>query len=59
MKPKTYICIACRHKFTLDLQWMIDRIEKENNAKICSKCYNKMMNYAVYGTEKCSCVNCM
>ena len=56
---KTYICVNCRHKFTLDIQWMIDNTEIRKHAKICSKCQNEMMNYAVYGEKKCKCLNCM
>lgn len=56
---KTYICVNCRHKFTLEYQWMIDKIEKDKEIKLCPKCYNEMINEAVYGTKKCGCVNCM
>ena len=52
---KTYICICCRHKYTLTIQWMIDEIEKEKHAKICIKCQNKMWRETMGG----NCVNCM
>jgi phosphorylase kinase alpha/beta subunit len=37
---------------------IIDNVEKDKQAKICLKCQNKMMNEAVYGTEKSGCLNC-
>ena len=55
---KTYICIECRKKYTLTIQWMIDNVEKDKQAKICLKCQNKMMNEAVYGSKKSGCLNC-
>lgn len=55
---KTYICIICRHKFTLNIKWIIDNIEKDKHAKICIKCQNELMNEAVYGTKECKCLNC-
>ena len=55
---KTYVCIMCRHKFTLDIQWMIDDIEVRKHRKICILCENKMMNQAIYGTEESGCLNC-
>ena len=56
---KIYICIECRKKFTLTIQWMIDDIEIRKHIKICPKCHNEMMRMAVYGTKKQGCVNCM
>jgi len=58
MKSKTYICVECRKKYTLDIQWMIDQVEIDKNRKICLKCQNEMCNEAVYGTRHSGCLNC-
>lgn len=56
---KTFICTVCRHKFTLDIKWMIEEITVKHHAKMCIPCQNKMVRKAVYGTDECTCLNCM